>query len=285
MTAVLNLPSSFTRSVTVAAVITLSGMGALAQAPSTPARPTDQGESSSLADAPSPAAPGRALPPSSLRPSGNASTSGQVTVLEDTMIRVMTAAPLNSKRVEQDTPVLLTVSEDVVVDGALVIPRGATVHGVVLKSKKAGVLTGSPELTLKLVSLDLGDKNYPLYTYQFKVTGTSKTPATETKALVGAYAGAIAGSFGVSQKSGVQTSSDPGRAVSMTAGAAVGAGVGTLVSAATPGPGIWLPSESQIDFFLASPVTIAPLSAKEAARLSEGLHAGGPVLYVRGETP
>jgi hypothetical protein len=66
---------------------------------------------------------------------------------------------------------------------------------------------------------------------------------------------------------------------------AIGAGVGTLVAAATPSPGIWIPSEAEVDFYLAAPVTVMPVSAKDAARLSQGLRAGGPHLYLRGEAP
>jgi hypothetical protein len=209
-----------------------------------------------------------------------------VTVLEDTLVRVRTIEPINSKRAKDGTPMLFTVSEDVFVGDLLAIPRCATVHGIVIESKKAGVLTGSPELAFKLVSLDLGGRSYPLYTYQFKVKGTSKTKPTETKALRGAEVGAVAGSIvgGVSAKGGT-IHVRAGNPVSMTAGAALGAGVGTAVSAATPGPGIWIPSEAQLDFYLAAPITVTPVSAKEAARLAQGLHSGGPALYVRGDTP
>ena len=71
----------------------------------------------------------------------------------------------------------------------------------------------------------------------------------------------------------------------MGTGAAVGAGVGTLVAVATPGPVLSIPAEAQLEFTLASPISVAPVSAKEADRLGRGLHPGGPVLYVRGETP
>jgi hypothetical protein len=218
---------------------------------------------------------------SGLTPANSVSTA-PVTVLEDTLIRVMTNAPLNSKRTADGTPLLLNVSEDVVVDNVLVIPRGATVHGVVIQSKKAGRLTGSPEMTLKLVSLDLGERSYPLYTYQFKVKGTSKTGPTETKVKTGAVVGAIIGGvFSGSAKGGV---TDTGRAAGMATGAAVGAGMGTAVAAAAPGPEIWIPAESQVDFHLAAPISVTPVSAKEAARLGQGLHPGGPTLYVR-DTP
>lgn len=211
-------------------------------------------------------------------------SKGPVTILEDTLIRVQTLEPINSKRAKDGTPLLFTVSEDVVAGNVMVIPRGAMVRGSVVESKKAGVLTGSPELTLKLTSLDLGGRSYPLDSYQFKVKGTSKTPVTEKDAVRGAAVGAIVGGSvsGVSSK-GVVSSDGSGKAVSMAAGAAVGAGVGTLVSAGTPGPGIWIPSEAQVDFYLAAPIAVTPVSAKEAARLSQGLHPGGPSLYVRGD--
>jgi hypothetical protein len=212
----------------------------------------------------------------------------QVTILEDTMIRVMTNDSINSKHVKSGAPILCTVSEDVLVGDSLAIPRGATVHAEVVKSKKAGVLTGSPELIFKLDSLDLGGRRYPLYGYLFKMTGMSKTGGTETKAVRGAAAGAIAGAIasGVSANNGVvEPANGTSQAVSMGAGAAVGAGVGTAISAATPGPGIFIPSEAQVDFYLAAPITVTKVSAKEAARLAEGLHSGGPSLYLRGETP
>jgi hypothetical protein len=200
-----------------------------------------------------------------------------VTILENTLIRVQTVDALNSKRSKHGTPVLLIVNEDVVVGDVPAIPRGATVHGVVMKSKKSGRLTGSPELTLELVSLDLGGRSYPLYTYPFKATGMSKTKPTETKAIRGAAVGAIAGSvvFGVSAK-GLETTA---------VAAGLGAGLGTAVSALSPGPEMRIPSEAEVDFYLAAPITITPVSAKEAARLAEGLHSGGPVLYLRGDTP
>jgi len=208
-----------------------------------------------------------------------------ITVLEDTLVRVRTIEPVSSKRAKRGALVLFTVSEDVFVGDALAIPRGATVHGTVIESKKPGRLTGSPDLTLELISLDLGGRYYPLYTHPFTVRGMSKTKPTEIKTIRGAAVGAIVGNSisGVS-KTGPVTEDGTGKAASMAAGASIGAGVGSMVSAATPGPEIRIPSESQLDFFLAAPITVTPVSAKEAARMAEGLHPGGPMLYVRGES-
>jgi hypothetical protein len=246
------------RSMIFTASMILSGSIVVAQS-STPAATADAPASPQIAPA-KPAAPEAPRAP--------------ITILEDTLIRVRTLEPLNSKRTKEGSPVRFMVSEDVFVGDELAIPLGATVHGMVAESKKAGVLTGSPELELQLVSLDLGGRSYPLVSYHFKVKGASKTKPTETKAIRGAYVGAIVGSVGTVPGS---------TAASRVAG--IGAGLGTLASAASPGPRISIPSESQVDFFLAAPITVTPVSAKEAARLSRGLHPGGPTLYLRDDTP
>jgi hypothetical protein len=277
-----------------AVVFSIGSFAVLAQDSSTAAVPAPgKTDSTDLPDVPQPASGPALKPPpvsqeSSSQPLAFAGQApqGPVTVKEETLLRVLTTESINSKQTKDGASLTFTLCEDVLVGDELAIPRGATVRGVVLKSKKAGMLTGSPELTLKLTSLELGGRDYPLFTYRFAVKGTSKTRPTEVKAIRGAYSGAIVGSFvsGISSK-GVVSANDTNRAVSMTAGAALGAGVGTAVSAATPGPGIWIPSEAQVDFFLAAPVTVVPVSAREAARLGQGLPSGGPVLYLRGETP
>jgi|GEM_PF-1169178 len=248
----------------------------LPDAPSTDVRsssrtetPAQQGSSSSQSE-----------PPKELVPPN---PNVFITVIENTIFRVRTDQPLSSRYSKGGQPVLFTLSEDVIVDNTLVIPRGATIHGEVVGAKKAGTLTGSPDLILQLTSLDLGKRSYPLYTYQFRVEGTSKTKPTETKVKGGAVIGAIVGGAFSGSAKGETTA--VGKLAGMGTGAALGAGVGALASAATPGPTVTLPAESQMDFYLASPISVKPLTEKEAARLSQGFRHGGPVLYVRGDTP
>jgi hypothetical protein len=277
------------------ALAVLTGSVALGQSSSTSPTATSS-DRSALPDSPSPAnnqiqlqqpAPGvvqgQSSSSSQISVLCYANPNVQVTVLEDTLIRVMTNQPLSSRQSKDGKPVLFTLSEDVIVNNVIVIPRGATVHGEVIQARKAGVLTGSPELTLKLVSLDLGGRSYPLYTYQLEVEGTSKTKPTETKVKGGAVIGAIVG--GVFSGSAKGETTAAGKLAGMGTGAALGAGVGAMTSAATPGPILTIPAESQMDFYLASPISVKPINAKEAARLAQGLHPGGPVLYVRGDTP
>jgi hypothetical protein len=161
------------------------------------------------------------------------------------------------------------VIHDVAIGGVLAIPRGATVLGVVTEARRAGALSGSPELALRLTSLELGGQSYPLDTDQFKVKGPDKTGRTVSNAIGGALMGALIGG-----------AADRGFGAAVGAGA--GAAAGTASSAASPGPGVWIPSEARVDFHLMTPVTVTPVSAQEASRLAQGLYPGGPKLYRRG---
>ncbi|MGD0798920.1 MAG: hypothetical protein ABR910_14480 [Acidobacteriaceae bacterium] len=202
----------------------------------------------------------------------------QIVIPEDTPLRVLTEQPLTSKRSRTNTPVSFKLSQDLVVGNAIVIPRGAPLHGVIVEDKKAGRLTGTPTLEIKLTSLDLGGQTYPLYAYHLKLHGDSKSPTTEREAVTGAYAGAFAGEV-VSARTNQTTAAQ--QATRIAAGAAAGAAVGAITSAATPSPAIQLPPESEMEFQLAAPISIRTILPSEAAQLAQRLPPGGPTLIVR----
>jgi hypothetical protein len=202
----------------------------------------------------------------------NEGPKAPVTIPVGTLLQVRTNEPVGSKNAKEGTAVEFTVIHDVNFGGVLAIPRGATVHGVVTESKKAGALGGSPELALKLMSLDLGGQNYPLESDQFKVKGPNKAGQTVGNAFGGALLGAIIGGAA-------------GRGAGAAIGAGAGAVAGTAASAASTGPGVWIPSEALVDFHLSKPLTVTPVNAQEAARLAQGLYPGGPRLYRRGYGP
>jgi hypothetical protein len=195
--------------------------------------------------------------------------TGPVTVAQGTLLQLRTSESLDNKRAKDGTPVQFTVIRDVAVNGVLAIPKGATVHGVVTESKKAGDLGGSPELALKLTSLDLGGHSYDLDSDQFKVKGPNKAGQTVGSAVGGGILGTIIGCA-------------VGRGVGCAVGAGAGVAAGTAASAASPGPRAWIPAEALVTFHLNTPVTVDPVSSQEAARLAEGLYQGGPNLYRRG---
>ena len=194
---------------------------------------------------------------------------GPVTVPQGTLLYLRTAEPLDSKRAKDGEPVQFTVIQDVSSGGVLAIPRGATVHGVVSESKKAGELAGSAVLGLRLTSLDLGGRSYPLDSDEFKVKGPNKAGETVGNAVGAGIVGTIIGCA-------------VGRGAGCAIGAGAGVAAGTAATAASGGPRAWIPAEALVSFHLTTPITVDPVSAQEAARLAQGLYPGGPTLYRRG---
>jgi hypothetical protein len=206
-------------------------------------------------------------------PPAQEAPKGPVTIPQGTLLQLRTSEPVGSKHAKDGEPVQFTVIRDVNIGGVLAIPRGATAHGVVTEVKKAGDLGGSPELALKLTSLDLGGQEYQLDTGQFKVKGPNKAGRTVGSAIGGAMLGAIIGSGAAGWGS---------RGEGAGIGAGAGAAAGVISSAASPGPNVWIPAEAMVEFHLNAPLTVTPVSAQEAARLAQGLYHGGPALYRRG---
>ncbi len=198
--------------------------------------------------------------------------NGPMTVAAGTVLQLRTMDAVDSKRAKEGTPLDFTVIRDVTINGWLAIPRGATVHGIITESKSAGQLKGSPELALRLTSLDLGGRSYPLDSDEFRVRGPSKTGRTAANVIGGSVLGAIIG--GAAGGGG-------GAAI----GAVAGGTAGTAASAASSGPHAWIPAEALVTFHLNAPVTVDPVSQEEAMRLAQGLNPGGPSLYRRGPGP
>jgi len=195
--------------------------------------------------------------------------SGPITLAPGTVLQLRTNDAVDSKRAQQGTPLDFTVIRDVTVNGWLAIPRGAAVHGVITESKKAGELKGSPELALRLTSLDMGGRSYPLDSDEFRIKGPGKGGYTAGNVIGGSALGAIIGGIA-------------GGGAGAAIGAVAGGTVGTAASAASHGPHVWIPAEAQVTFHLNAPLTVSPVSQQEAARLAQGLYPGGPNLYRRG---
>jgi hypothetical protein len=194
---------------------------------------------------------------------------GPVTIPQGTLLQLRTSEAVGSKHARDGEQLQFVVIHDVNVGGVLAIPRGATVHGVVSEVKQAGEFKGSPELALKLTSLDLGGQSYPVESGLFKIKGPGKGGRTVGSAITGGLMGTIIG-----------CAADRGFGCAVGAGAGVAAG--TAASAASPGPNVWIPAEALVEFHLDAPLTVTPVSAQEAARMAHGLYRGGPALHQRG---
>ena len=195
---------------------------------------------------------------------------GPITVPPGSLMQVRTNEPVSSKQARGGEPIQFTLIQDVVLNGVLAIPRGATVHGVIaeVRHPEKGSLTGSAELALELTSLDLTGRTYSVQSDLFKVKGPGKGQRSAGSVVGGALLGAIIGGA---------VGHGPGAAI----GAVAGGGAGAAASAATSGPGIWIPAEALVSFHLVTPVTVEPVNQQEAMRLAQGLYPGGPALYRR----
>ena len=156
-----------------------------------------------------------------------------------------------------------TVVRDVVANGFVAIPRGATVQGAVVDATRGGTIKGHATLALQLTQVVLGGRVYPIASNVWEQDGPDKAGRTVSSALglgvVGAIIGGVAGG---------------GAGAAIGAGAGGAAGIGA--SAASGNPQAFLPPESVIAFQLTQPVTVTTVSQAEMERLGYAVPAGYP---------
>jgi len=172
-----------------------------------------------------------------------------VTIPEGTQIAIRLIDPLDSEKNQVGDRFRATLAHSVRVGDETVIPLGADVEGRVTDVKSAAHFAGKSVLAVELTNLSMGGKNYELHTEEFRREGASRGKNTAEKVGGGAALGAIIGGIAGGGK---------GAAI----GSVIGGGAGGGVQAATRGQQINLPTESQLNFQLASSVTVTP--AKQA---------------------
>jgi hypothetical protein len=134
-----------------------------------------------------------------------------------------------------------SLDEPVMLDGNVVIPRGADAVIKLADSKESGKLTGRTELTLDLVSVKVNGRMVDINTQTVSRESSSRGARTAKvaggTAAVGAIIGAIAGG-------------GKGAAIGAGAGAAAGAGAEVV----TKGQRVKIPSETRLTFVVDTPV-------------------------------
>ena len=183
-----------------------------------------------------------------------------VTVPAGSMLRIRINRGLDSNHIQPGATFDGIVLTDVIAGGAVAIPRGAPVSGVVIDAKKAGTFKGEGQLSLQINSLTLGGNVYPLATDIWARNGRDKTAGTVNNTVGGSAVGALFGAL---------VGGGEGAAI----GAGVGAGAGLAGSAASPRGQIIIPPESVLTFTTAAPTTVKTVSEQEMSRLS---YAAGP---------
>ncbi len=184
-----------------------------------------------------------------------------VLVPSGALMRIRINEGVDSKHTQPGTPFDAIVLNDVVADGAVAIPRGAAVQGIVVDATSGGTLKGHGGIALQLTQVTLAGKNYPITSDVWSRDSSDKGAQTIGTAVglgaVGALIGAVAGGG---------------------SGALIGAGVGGAAgvgaSAASGSRQILIPSEAILAFHLAQPAPLMTISQAEMDRLSYGVPAG-----------
>lgn len=181
-----------------------------------------------------------------------------VTIDAGAVVRIRINQTLDSGRTEPGTRFDGVLVNDVVAGGAVAIPRGAALQGVVVDAESSGALKGRGELSLQLTQVTLGGRNFPIVSDVWARNGGDKTVHTVNSTILGGGLGAL---FGAAAGGG--------------AGAAIGAGVGGALglgaSAASHSGQVYVPSEGMLTFHLAQPATVATVSQLEMNRLAQGV--------------
>ncbi len=131
------------------------------------------------------------------------------------------------------------------VDNSVLVPKGAVVQGIVDVSHRRGHFKGRSLLELRLTSLSLNGKEYPLATRD--LARGKKGKGRRSTAL-------IAGGAGLGMLVGGLASGGVGVAV----GGLAGGGVGTAVAGLTGNRDVDIPAESIVHFRLADDLLVQP---------------------------
>ena len=195
-----------------------------------------------------------------------------VVVPSGSMVRIRINEGLDSKRAQPGSTFDGVVLNDVVADGSVAIPRGATIQGSVVDAKPSGALNGRAELVLQLNQVTLGGRVFPVVSDQWSSVGPDKTGQTVGNAVglgaLGAIIGAVAGG-------------GPGAAI----GAGVGGVAGVGTSAASGGGQALIPTEAILTFHFTQPASLVTVSQAEMDRLGYGVPVGSQPRLARRPPP
>ncbi len=191
-----------------------------------------------------PAAPQAILKPERpVAPAPPAAAQAGVEIPAGTAIVVRMIDDVDSERDRVGQTFRASLDEPVMLGAETVVPRGADVVAKLVDDKQSGKLSGRTELTMDLVSIQVGGKTVDIDTQEVTQASESRTGRTAKvvggTAALGAIIGAIAGG-------------GKGAAV----GAASGAGLGGAIQVMTKGQRVRIPAETRLQFTLQQPVRL-----------------------------
>lgn len=195
--------------------------------------------------APAPyAAPNTPAAPTAPATAYNIPTSASgVEIPAGTQIVVRLIDPVDSDQDHLGQTYRASLDQPVVVNGQVVIPRGADAVAKLIDAKQSGKIEGRTTLTLDLKSITVNGRSYDVVTTGV-VEASSSRGSRSAKVIGGATAlGALIGGIAGGGK---------GAAI----GAGSGAAVGTTAQIATSGQHVRIPSETRLTFTLQNPLDL-----------------------------
>jgi len=166
-----------------------------------------------------------------------------VTIPAGTIVPVRITDALSSKDAQPNQVFHGSLAGDLIADGMVAVPHGASVVGRVVDAKDAAHFAGSSLLSIELTQINTRSRQIPVVTEAYSKEGAGRGKNTAVKTGGGAALGAIIGALAGGGK---------GAAIGAAAGGATGAGV----NAVTRGQQVQIQPETLINFKLQSPITV-----------------------------
>jgi hypothetical protein len=199
------------------------------------------------AAAPKPAAATAAVPASAAPPAPApkpAAAPKPVMVPAGTTVNVRLTSGIDVDASQAGQNFKAVVDDPVMINGAIVIPRGAGATVQAVNVEQSGKMKGSDKITLKLNTIRFGGMVYEVTSAYVESKGKGEGKKTGRKVAGGAGLGAIVGGI-----------------AGGGSGAAIGAAVGGATGAAVSAGGeehLTLPAETRLQFQLSQAVSIKP---------------------------
>jgi hypothetical protein len=202
-----------------------------------PSQPAPQPETAQPASSPAPVPPAPPVP--RILPAG-------------TSFSTRISSTLSSKTSNAGDSFSGTLVKSVSLNGSVVIPAGSSVNGVIAGAHSAGKFKGAATLSVRLVSVNVRGRTYPVQTAL--ISQETKGKGKRTGAMVGggAAGGALIGGVAGGGKGAL-------------IGGLAGAGTGTAGAAMTGNNrDIEYPAETVLPFHLSSSLNLGPGAAEAA---------------------
>ncbi len=188
-----------------------------------------------------------------------------VTLQAGTVLPIRMIDTLDSKSTETDSAFHGSLASDLIVDGMVAIPRGASVIGRVITAKDATHFSGSSELSIQLTQIQAQGREIPVVTDTYTKKGAARGKNTAMKTGGGAALGALIGALAGGGK---------GAAI----GAATGGGIGAGTNGVTRGQQVQIPSETLVNFNLQTPISVTTSRVARPSGSNSNFNNNGPTL-------